>query len=82
MLTQEQVERLRACVKAGHGFREVLPSGYPDLAKLVLEYVDRVDSLSESASMACENPCLDCAGCNLAEDTYGGTVQAFEVDPA
>ena len=25
-----------------------------------------------SAEMACENPCGDCAGCNLAESLLGG----------
>ena len=77
MLTDSQAEQLRAMVRAGHGFREVLPKGLPDIASLLLAYHDEIERLRrdlgrhqqevdgwrESVAMACEQPCGECRGC-------------------
>lgn len=42
-----------------------------ELKAEILRLNGLIASLEESAAMACENPCGDCAGCNYAKELLG-----------
>ena len=70
-LAEAQVLDLRAEVERLAQERADVHSANSMLRAEVERLRSRLEARDHSASMACENPCLDCAGCNLAEDTYG-----------
>ena len=84
MLTDEEAVRLRACLRASHGFRETLPSGYPAIAELLLAQHAEIARLrgyveanKRNDAMVCERwadeRCGECPGCLAArEDSKPG----------
>ena len=63
----ERVERERN--EASESLTRVTAEKDEEIARLRTE----VESLRMSATMACENPCGDCAGCRYAADVYATT---------
>lgn len=70
-----EVERLRRNCSE-HVWAESNPDGYESELSKARAEVERLtaqrDRLQESASMACENPCGDCAGCQTGHELLGG----------